>query len=285
MKVKAIPLAILCGIFVSHNSGGAEDTDDGPRDRGSGVPLSPTGIYLGLGEWLGLASYQSLKNRGFQYAPDEFGFAGEDDHLGDYRFSGGTVFLGYGISPSLAVGLKVTGGSTKLIKAPDDLSAMPPEMKESGLGEIAPEVSWRFMTETGSRPELFTYVSVLVPHDTDKNLIGTHDWVVLPGIGLNRQFSWATLAARMGFEYDTASASALDFGKWSIEGQRRLSEAWWVSVGLEGQVGGGSNFDEVLQTTFIEWSASPHIALRLGSRIGLTTMTEGWSGDIGIVLR
>ena len=158
-------------------------------------------------------------------------------------------------------------------------------MKESGISTIAPELTWRFMTETAHRPELFAIVSAQIPQNRDKNLVGTPDWFVLPGIGLNRGFSWATLTARMNFEYDAASASTIDFGKWSIEGQRRFSDAWWLSAGLEGQVGGGNNFDEAWQTTFVQWSPTPHVAVRFGSRIGLTQMTEGWTGELGLVVR
>ena len=288
MKTKAAALAVLCAFWLCQNSVRAEDAPESPyglRDRGAGVPTSLTGINLDYSEWVGVASYQDLENRGFQYAPEEFDFPDENDYLGKYTFSGGIFFLGYGLSDSVSLGLKVTGGSAKLIKAPDDPSAMPPAIKESGIGEIAPELTWRFMNETSSRPELYTFVSILIPHDTDKNLIGTQDWVVLPGFGLNRGFSWATLSARINFEYDAASVSQLDFGKWSIEGQRRFSDAWWLSAGFEGQVGGANNFDEVWQTTYVQWSASPHVAVRFGSRIGLTTMTEGWTGELGIVVR
>jgi hypothetical protein len=218
----AAHIAVLGGIFLIPNLVKAEDAATfGLRDRGSGVPASPTGIYLDPGEWLGVTSYLDVENRGFQYAPDELGFAGGEDYLGDYRFNGGTFFIGYGISPSLSVGLKVTGGSAKLTKASDDPSAMPAEIKESGLGDIAPELAWRFMDETARRPELFAYVSVLIPHDSDKKLIGTEDLVV----------------------------------------------------------------DEVWQTTFIQWRASQHVTVPFGSRIGLTTMTEGWSGELGFVVR
>ena len=288
MKTKAAAIAALCGIWLCHNPAGAAEVPGSPgylRDRGPGVPTSLSGIYLTPGEWLGAASYQDLENRGFQYTPDDFGFADTNDYLGEYRFSGGFFFLGYGLNESIALALKVTGGSTKLTKASDDPSAMPAEIKESGISEIAPELTWRFITENVDRPELYAFVSILIPHDRDKDLIGTQDWVVLPGIGLNRGFSWATLSARMNFEYDAASESTLDFGKWSVEGQRRFSDSWWVSVGLEGQVGGATNFDEAWQTAFIQWSPTPHIAVRFGSRIGLTQMTEGWTGEIGIVVR
>ena len=286
MKAKAAVLAVLCGIILCPDSAVAEDASSyGLRDRGPGVSTSLTGIYVNDGEWLGSATYQNLENRGFQYAPEEFGFPDENDYLGKYKFSGGIFFAGYGLSDSVSLGLKVTGGSAKFNKASDDPSALPAEVKESGLGEVAPELTWRFMRETASRPELFTYVSVLIPHDSDNRLLGTEDWVVLPGIGINRGFSWATLSARMGFEYDTASTSTLDFGQWTVEGQRRFSDAWWLSAGLVGTVGGGNNFDEVWQTTYVEWSANPHVTVRFGSRIGLTTMTEGWTGELGIVIR
>ncbi len=288
MKTHAAALAVLCGICLCHNPARAEDVPQSAgylRDRGPGVPTSLSGIYLNRDEWLGAASYQHLENRGFQYSPEEFGFVDDNDYLGKYESSGGILFVGYGVSESIALGLKVTGGSIKLTKASDDLTSMPVEMKESGIGEIAPELTWRFMTETAHRPELYTIVSVLIPQNRDKNLIGTQDWVVLPGVGLNRGFSWATLSARMNFEYDSASESAIDFGKWSIEGQRKFSDVWWVSAGLEGQVGGGSNFDEAWQIAFVQWSPTPHVTVRFGSRIGLTQQTEGWTGEIGIVVR
>ncbi len=288
MNTKAAALGVLCGIGLCHHVARAEDAPESApylRDRGPGVATSLSGIYLGAGEWLGAASYQHLENRGFQYSPEEFGFADANDYLGKYESSGGIFFLGYGVSDSIALGLKLTGGSIKLTKASDDLSAMPLEMKESGISAIAPELTWRFMTETAHRPELYTFVSVEIPQNRDTNLIGTPDWVVLPGLGINRGFSWATLSARMNYEYDAASASTIDFGKWSIEGQRRFSDVWWVSAGLEGQVGGANNFDEAWQITFVQWSPTPHVAVRLGSRIGLTQQTEGWTGELGIVVR
>ena len=209
----------------------------------------------------------------------------ETDFLGKYESSGGILFLGYGISESVALGLKVTGGTTKLTKASGDLSAMPAEMKESGIDKIEPELTWRFLSESVNRPELYAFVSAQIPHNRDNNLVGTQDWVVLPGIGLNRGFSWATLSARMNFEYDAASESTIDFGKWTVLGQRRFSDAWWLSAGLEGQVGGGNNFDEAWQNTTVMWSATPHVAVRFDSRIGLTEQTKGWTGEIGIVVR
>lgn len=288
MKTQAAALGILCGMGLCHMVARADDVPGSAeylRDRGPGVPTTLTGIYLDQDEWLGAASYQHLENRGFQYSPEEFGFADANDYLGKYESSAGILFVGYGFSNSLGLGLKVTGGSIKLTKASDDLSAMPAEMKESGISAIAPELTWRFMTETAHRPELYAIVAVLIPQNRDTALIGTPDWFVLPGIGLNKGFSWATLSARMNFEYDAASESTIDFGTWSIEGQRRFSDAWWVSAGLEGQVGGGSNFDEAWQTTFVQWYAGPHVAVRFGSRIGLTQMTEGWTGEIGLVVR
>ena len=288
MTTKAIALGFLCGIGLCQDPARAEDAPETAgylRDRGPGVATSIPGIYLNANAWLGFASYQHLDNRGFQYSPDEFGFADDNDYLGEYESSNGLIFAGYGIGNSLGLGLKVSSGTIKLTKASDDPSAMPAQMKESGISAIAPELTWRFMTENARRPELYTFVSVEIPQNRDRNLIGTRDWVVLPGIGLNRGFSWATLSARMNYEYDAASASTIDFGKWSIEGQRRFSDAWWVSAGLEGQVGGANNFDEAWQNTFVQWRPGPRMTVRFGSRIGLTQQTKGWAGELGIVVQ
>jgi len=69
-----------------------------------------------------------------------------------------------------------------LEKSSSDLSAMPAKLDESGLGDVQTQVDWRWLKETETRPEVFSYAEVVYPHSKDKVLIGTSDWA--PEVGI-----------------------------------------------------------------------------------------------------
>jgi hypothetical protein len=145
-------------------------------------------------------------------------------------------------------------------------------------------VTWRVLMENDHRPEVFVFLGTLFPHDRQKYLIGTSGLRLLPGIGIVRGFHWGTLAARAGLEYDFGSDSPFDWGKWSLEYLRRVSRAWRISVGLDGQIGGGNNFDELWLVTGVQWEMLPHVALKLSNSLGLGTRSSGWSPEIGVMI-
>jgi len=249
------------------------------------VPTSLSDIYVTHGELVAVPSFAYLENRGFQYSPDEFGVNAQGDYLGKLTTTQGFLFLAYGLSDSFSVGLTVAAGDATFKKASDDTTAVPAQIDESGLTAIRPEITWRILRETEKLPEVVAYLSAAVPHNGGDQLIGAGDWVLTPGLGVIRGFSWATLVARLGFEYDFSSVSQLDFGAWTLEGQRRFSPKWWASLGLEGTVGGGSNFDEVYLAAEVLWQPKPRFGVRIRPRLGLTSQTEGWGIEAGFVVK
>lgn len=257
-------------------------------DRGTGVPTSRFGTYVGDGEWLAEAAGEQVLNRGFEYDPDELGFGAPiGSFKGRYEATRGLVFVAYGLSDRFAVELEASGIDASLEKAADDPSSMPAKLTESGLGRVQARLDWRWLPERGRRPELFSYAGVVVPHDKEKPLIGTADWVINGGVGAIREFRWGTMTARLGFLYDTSSTTAIDFGEYAIEYLKRLSPKVTVLVGyvvLEG--------DEAALATELHWSPSPRVTIRLGNRLGVvssalsaTSNAIDWAPTIGVLVR
>jgi len=249
------------------------------------VPTSLSDVYVTRHELDVVPFFAYLDNRGFQYSPDELGVPGGETYEAKLRIEQGVLFLAYGVSDSVSVGLTVAGGGATFHKASNDPTAVPATIDESGLTEIQPEVTWRFVTETAKRPELFAFMTVGLPHSRGKYLVGSDGWLVKPGLGVSRRLSWATLVARFGFEYDSSSASPLDFGAWIVEAQRRLSPEWWASAGFEGVTGGPYNLDEVYLAGEVLWEPKPDLGIRFRPRLGLTKYTRGWGFEIGVVFR
>ena len=255
------------------------------RDRGPGVPTSLFDIYVARHELDVVPFFAYLDNQGFQYSPDELGVPGEETYRAKVRTEQGVLFLAYGVSDSVSVGLTVAAGGATFHKSSADPTAVPATIDESGLSELRPEVTWRFLTETERRPELFAFMTVGLPHSKDKYLVGLDGWLLKPGLGVAKGFSWGTLVARFGFEYDTSSASPLDFGAWMVEAQRRFSPKWWASAGFEGVTGGPYNLDEVYLTGEVVWEPKPGFGVRLRPQLGLTRYTKGWGIEVGFVFR
>lgn len=256
-----------------------------PGDRDPGTATTLSGVYVARGELRAFLSYERVTNHGFEYSPNELGVPSGADYQGDLRASQGVIFLGYGLTDAISFGLEASIARVTLRKADDDTSALPDETRQSGLGGVHVEGTWRFLDESAGRPELFTFVEVQLPHDRSKRLTGTENYVILPGIGLSRGFGWGRLIARVSIEYDTGSESALDFGEWSVEAYRVLSSAWRLSAGLEGQIGGSNNLDEVWLISDLDWKLGDRLALRFHNGLGLTAKTAGWSPEVGLLIR
>jgi hypothetical protein len=152
---------------------------------------------------------------------------------------------------------------------------------------VQSRLDWRWLEERGRRPEIFSYAGVVIPHDKKKPLIGTADWIYNGGVGAIRGFRWGTMTARLGFLYDTSSASAIDFGEYAIEYLKRVSPRLSVYLGyvvLEG--------DEASLGTELHWSPSPRVTIRLGNRLGVVSSTLSatangldWAPTIGVLFR
>jgi hypothetical protein len=247
------------------------------RDRGEGVPTSMFGTYIRRGEWIVYPFFEYYWDNDYEYKPEELGYPGDTDFRGRFRASEGLLFLSYGLTDDLAIELEASVISASLEKAPDDLSAVPPRIEESGLGDVEGQLRWRFARETDHRPEFFSYAELTVPHAKDKALIGTPGLEVKAGVGAVRGFGWGTLTARVALEYDEASSSPFDLGEYAIEYLKRLSPRFRVYLGIEGTQ------DELEIISELQWHFSRHAFLRLNNAFGLTSRATDWAPEVGVV--
>jgi hypothetical protein len=122
------------------------------RDRGPGVATSLFGTYVRRGEWLIYPFLEYYRDHDFEYAPEELGAVGALDVRGRYRATEGLLFIAYGLTDNLAVEIETAVIDASLDTAPDDHSALPDRLEESGLGDIEGQIRWRWRTETANRP-------------------------------------------------------------------------------------------------------------------------------------
>ncbi|MBI5445482.1 MAG: hypothetical protein HY900_30240 [Deltaproteobacteria bacterium] len=167
--------------------------------------------------------------------------------------------------------------SASLEKAPDDPSAMPTKVEESGLGDVEGQIRWRFQREAAKRPELFTFFETVFPLQKDKTLIGTQDWEFKLGAGVTRGFSWGTMTVRAAVEY-SGGEKKVDWGEYAIEYVRRLSPAFRFVAIIE-----GVQLDEVTAITEIQWHLSPRAFVKANVGIGLTPNATDVAPELGIV--
>jgi hypothetical protein len=249
-------------------------------DRGPGLPTSQFGIYVRPGELLVYPSFEYYRDHNFEYDPFEFGFESAGEFKGRYRASEEVLFLAYGLSDRLALELEGAVLRASLERAPEDLSGMPAEVRQSGLGDVRTRLTWRWAEERGRRPELFSYSEVFFPHDKDKTLVGTPDWVFHAGFGAIRGYRWGTLTFRAGILFEEASASATDWGEVAVEYLKRLSPRLTLFESLLVREG-----DEVSLVSELQWRLSPHLVLRLNDGRGLTSHGFDWEPEVGLLFR
>jgi hypothetical protein len=236
------------------------------------------GTYIRRGEWLLYPFFEFYRDGNFEYKPEELGVAGDQDYRGRFRAHEALFFVAYGLTGSLAFEMEIAAIRASLEKSPADSSALPRRLTESGLGDVEGQLRWRWRQESASRPEIFSYAEVVLPHNPDKPLIGTEDVEIKLGTGLVRGFSWGTLTARAAVEYAAGSSSPFDIGEYAVEYLRRVSSAWRLYVGIEGTQ------DEVSLLGEAQWHLAPNVFIRVNNGIGLTSKAIDWAPEVGIVV-
>lgn len=245
-------------------------------DRGPGIWTSIFGTYVRPGELLVSPFVEYYIDDDLEYEPFELGYGLEQEFRGRYRATEGLIFLAYGLSDRLAIEFEAAIIRASLEKASEDPSTMPDRIEESGQGDWQVELDWRMLPETATRPELFSYFELTPPSNQDAPLIGTPDWEYKLGMGLIRGLSWGTLTGRAAIAY-SAEEEELEAGEYAVEYLKRLSPAWRVYAGVEGEQ------DEVELIGEVQWHFWSRGYLRVNSGYGLTSKATDWSPDVGLV--
>jgi hypothetical protein len=250
------------------------------QDRGPGVPTSRFGMYVGRGELLvnPFFAYSTDHNR--EYQPAKLGYGLAEDYRGRFRSAEGLLFVAYGLTDWLAVELEASRIRATLDKAPNDTSATPARIEESGLGDVEGQVRMRLLREGGGRPEMFGFLEVTIPTQTNKVLIGNPDWDVRPGIGVVRAFPWGTMTTRVTVEYNHDDR-LWDLGEFSIEYLKRLSPSWRLNLAFEGGETGA--MDEWNLVAGVRWRIRDRFFLKVDNAIGLMSKSTDWAPEVGVV--
>jgi hypothetical protein len=269
----ALALGILLG-FAAPRVAAARQTFERTRDRGTGIPTSMFGVYIDRGEFIFYPFFEYYRDGNAEYKPAELGYGLEQDFRGRARASEGLIFLGYGISDRLAIEFEAAVIKERLEKSPDDPSATPAVLEESGLGDVEGQLRWRWNRETESKPEFFSYFETVFPTQKDKKLIGTPDWEFKLGTGIVRGFAWGTATVRLSAVYEE---NELGPGEYAIEYLKQLSSLLRLYVGIEGTE------DEVEFITDTQWFLTDSIRLKLNNAFGLTSKATDWAPEVGLL--
>jgi hypothetical protein len=253
----------------------AQQEQDRLRDRGEGQPTSMFGTYIRAGEFLVYPFFEYYRDRNYEYEPFELGYLDATERRGRYRAKEGLLFLAYGISDRLAVEFEVAAISASLGKAPDDTSALPARLEESGLGDVEGQVRWRWNRETATRAEVFSYFEVVAPAQRTRLLIGTPGWEYKFGTGAVRGLSWGTVTVRAAVAHADGS---FEVGEYAFEYLRRVSKRWRLFAAVEGSE------DEVEAIGEIQLFLAPNVFLKLNNAVGLTSKAADWAPEVGVMI-
>jgi len=275
----AIALALLSAwAAFGDNDLRAEDTTPPYlADRGEGIPTSLFGTYVGQGKFIVYPFYEYTKTTAFEYKPSELGFTGETDFLGKTVEQEYLVYLSYGFAKRLAVELEVAAyATTSFDKAPDDPSAMPAHLEESGLGDVDMQLRWSWTDETATRPMMYSFFELTPPLQRSRVLIGTQDWEASFGFGVIRGYRWGTITGRAAIAWDGAD-SKFDLGEYAFEYLKRISPSWRIVATVEGET------DEISLIGEAQWSFSRIAVLKLNCGFGVTEKAPDIAPEVGVL--
>ena len=265
-----ILLCVILALALAPTAGAQSQPPEYLRDRGGNtIPTSLFGTFVKDGELLVYPFYEYTKNNEDEYAPSELGAVGSTDYLGESKEHEALIFIGYGLTESLALEFEAAVWAKKTLKtAPEDMSSLPDEIEESGLGDVEAQLRWLWRKETADKPAFYSFFKVVFPLQNDKFLIGTQDFEGEAGIGIIRGFGWGTLNGRLSIGSES---------EYALEYIKRTSDRWRFVAALEGEE------DEVSLIGEAQCFLTPRIFLKLNSGFGITKKAPDLAPEVGVL--
>lgn len=245
-------------------------------DRGTGIPTSQFGTYVQKGQLLIYPFYEYYYDKDFEYEPGDFGYGSTQELRGRYQAHEGVMFIAYGVSERFALELEAGVITAKLNKSDQDMTALPGELKESGLSDVEGQFRWRWNYESLRSPEFFSYFEYVLPTGEKNSLIGTSVWEFKLGFGLVKGYRWGTMTFRAAADYDTGEKRIAP-GEYALEYLKRLSNRFRFFAMVEGSE------DEVAVIPEIQWHLSRNVFLKAASGVAVTSKATDFAPEIGLM--
>jgi hypothetical protein len=278
-----IHLTLLLAGFWGGRPGPASAQVAGPsylNDRGTGVPASIFGTYIEKGQLLVYPFFEYARDHNKEYNPTDFGVPLNQDFRGKYRATAEQLFIAYGVTDWLALEFEFAHRHATLERSPND-PVTPAKITESGVGDFEAQIRARLRKESARGPEVFTYGDVTFPSNQSKVLIGDKDWDLRPGVGVTKGFSWGTLTAKIGGEWNREESHPI-LGELALEYLKRLSPAARLFLAIEGgEAGAPDEFDFVAG---LQWRIADRILLKFDNQVGLQSKSPDWVPQVGVML-
>ena len=274
-------LVVTAGAAALPHSAVAQSDTMAPylRDRGSGVPASIFGTYIGQHELLIYPFFEYARDHNREYNPSQFGLPLSADFRGKFHSTAEQIFIGYGVSDWLALELEVAHISATLEKSPAD-PVTPSKITESGVTDFEAQIRARVRRESSRGPEVFAYGDVTFPSNKSKVLIGDKDWDFRPGFGVTKGFSWGTITGRITGEWNREESRPI-LGELALEYLRRVSPRARLFLAIEG--GEGGTPDEFDFVTGLQYRIGNRMLLKFDNSIGLQSKSPDWVPQFGVM--
>ncbi len=279
--VASLILVLTAGPAVLPSSAVAQSDTLAPylRDRGNGIPASVFGTYIGQHELLIYPFFEYARDHNKEYNPTEFGLPLNADFRGRFHSTAEQLFIGYGVNDWLALELEVAHVSATLEKNPAD-PVTPARIKESAITDFEAQVRALLRKESPRGPEVFAYGDVTFPSNKNKLLIGDKDWDLRPGVGVTKGFSWGTVTAKIGGEWNREESHPI-LGELALEYLKRISPQARLFLAIEGgEAGAPDEFDLV---TGLQYRIGNRILLKFDNSIGIQSKSPDWVPQFGVM--
>lgn len=268
----------LLGLLALPLAGFGQEEPRYLRDRGTGIPTSMFATFVHKGEFLVYPFWEYYYNPDEEYKPAELGHFGGQDYRSEFRASESLIFASYGFTDRLALEIEAAAVMGELNKAPNDISTMPSELEESGVGDVQTQIDYYWRPETARGLGAFSYLETVYPFSKNRPLTGTGDYEFKLGQGIIRGFSWGTMIARVNVEY-LMSESTAQVGTFALEYMRRLNPHWRGYLGVEGVQ------DEVEFITEAQYHVvKDRLFLKFNNSFGLTSKAPDWAPEYGVLI-
>ena len=251
------------------------------RDRGTGVRTSEFQTYIQRGQLLVFPSVSYSRDHNLEYNPLDWGYGTAMDLRGTFRSSNAQLWAAYGVTDWLAIEVEGSYLSARFQRSPQDTSATPAQIQNSGFGDYAAQVRVRMGQERGHRPEIWGALEVIPGANRRKILIGDKIMDMKAEFGLTRGYHFGTMTLRTTVEYNHVDHH-WDLGETSLEYLRQITPATRVFIAIEGGETGAP--DEWVLVTAAQWRLTRGAFLKFSNGVGLMSKSTDWEPQVGVLL-